>query len=141
MEQTTVMVEFAMCGEEFNPDEVTKLLGILPTKTRIKGSMTDAQYHPAIETTWSLRNYENSINDLDQQLCQIINGLKDKTEILLKLKKEYNLYYMFIIVAYIYNDIESDIYLKRNTLDFISLLDAKLTIEIDTDTDTDTDIY
>jgi hypothetical protein len=141
MEQTTVMVEFAMGGEEFNPDEVTKLLGILPTETRIKGSMTDGQYHPAIETTWCLRNYENSINNLDQQLCQIINRIKDKTEILLKLKKEYNLYYIFIIVAYIYDDIESDIYLKRNTLDFISLLDAKLTIEIDTDTDTDTDIY
>ncbi|WP_239374917.1 DUF4279 domain-containing protein [Snodgrassella gandavensis] len=140
MQQATVMVEFMIGGEEFNPDEVTKLLGILPTETRIKGSMTDGQYYPAIATTWYLRNYQESMSNLDQLLSQIINGIKDKSEILLKLKKEYDLYYEFIIVANEGNNIESEVYLKKDTLDFISLLGAKLTIEIDTDPNPDTDV-
>lgn len=52
MLQTEVTIEFIICGPNFNPDSVTKLLGISPTKYTIRGSMKNCKYSPAIETTW-----------------------------------------------------------------------------------------
>ena len=100
MLQTEVTIEFIICGPNFNPSSVTKLLGISPKKYTIRGSMKNCKYSPAIETTWCLQHCINSLNDLDYQVRQIIEK-------------------------------RSDIYLKKNTLDFIADLGGKLTIDIE----------
>ena len=132
MLQTEVIIEFIICGPDFNPDSVTKLLGISPTKYTIRGSMKNCKYSPAIETTWCLQHCINSLNDLDHQVRQIIDRIENKLNILLTFKEENDIDFVFTIYGHVYkNEQRSDIYLKKNTLDFIADLGSKLTMDIE----------
>lgn len=42
MLQTELIIEFIICGPDFNPDSGTKLLEISPTKYTIRGSMKNS---------------------------------------------------------------------------------------------------
>lgn len=132
MLQTEVTIEFIICGPNFNPDSVTKLLGISPTTYTIRGSMRNCKFSTAIETTWCLRHSINSLNNLDHQVRQIIDRIENKLNILLTFKEENDIDFIFTIYGHVYkNEKQSDIYLKKNTLDFISDLGSKLTIDIE----------
>ncbi|KEQ02196.1 hypothetical protein SASC598J21_000210, partial [Snodgrassella alvi SCGC AB-598-J21] len=57
--------------------------------------------------------------------------IENKLNILLKFKEENDIDFVFTIYGHVYkNEQRSDIYLKKNTLDFISDLGGKLTISI-----------
>ncbi|MBI0164384.1 DUF4279 domain-containing protein [Snodgrassella sp. M0351] len=132
MLQAEVTIEFIICGPNFNPDSVTKLLGISPTTYTIRGSMRNCKFSPAIETTWCLRHSINSLNNLDHQVRQIINRIENKLNILLTFKEENDIDFIFTIYGHVYkNEKQSDINLKKNTLDFISDLGSKLTMDIE----------
>ena len=108
MLQTEVTIEFIICGPNFNPDSVTKLLGISPTKYTIRGSMKNCKYSPAIETTWCLQHCINSLNDLDHQVRQIIDKIENKLNILLKFKEDNDINFVFTIYGHIYIRMNSD---------------------------------
>lgn len=132
MLQAEVTIEFIICDPNFNPDSVTKLLGISPTTYTIRGSMRNCKFSPAIETTWCLRHSINSLNNLDHQVRQIINRIENKLNILLTFKEENDIDFIFTIYGHVYkNEKQSDINLKKNTLDFISDLGSKLTMDIE----------
>lgn len=92
MLQTELIIEFIICGPDFNPDSVTKLLEISPTKYTIRGSMKNSN--------------------------------------ITRLQKPID--FVFTIYGHVYkNEQRSDIYLKKNTLDFIADLGSKLTMDIE----------
>ena len=94
--------------------------------------MKNCKYSPAIETTWCLQHCINSLNDLDHQVRQIIDRIENKLNILLTFKEENDIDFVFTIYGHVYkNEKRSDIYLKKNTLDFIADLGGKLTIDIE----------
>ena len=95
--------------------------------------MKNCKYSPAaIETTWCLQHCINSLNDLDHQVRQIIDRIENKLNILLTFKEENDIDFIFTIYGHVYkNEKRSDIYLKKNTLDFIADLGSKLTIDIE----------
>ncbi|WP_156664950.1 DUF4279 domain-containing protein [Morganella psychrotolerans] len=39
MNKTTVKAEFSIYGDDFNPDEITELLGISPMEVNLKGTI------------------------------------------------------------------------------------------------------
>ena len=94
--------------------------------------MKNCKYSPAIETTWCLQHCINSLNDLGHQVRQIIDRIENKLNILLTFKEKKDIDFVFTIYGHVYkNEQRSDIYLKKNTLDFISDLGGKLTIDIE----------
>ncbi|KES12559.1 hypothetical protein SASC598P14_003390 [Snodgrassella alvi SCGC AB-598-P14] len=104
MLQAEVTIEFIICGPNFNPDSVTKLLGISPTTYTIRGSMRNCKFSPAIETTWCLRHSINSLNNLDHQVRQIINRIENKLNILLTFKEENDIDFIFTIYGHVYKN-------------------------------------
>ena len=94
--------------------------------------MKNCKYSPAIETTQCLQHCINSLNDLGHQVRQIIDRIENKLNILLTFKEKNDIDFVFTIYGHVYkNEKRSDIYLKKNTLDFISDLGGKLTIDIE----------
>ena len=84
-------VYFALDGDNFTPDEVTRVLGISPTKIALKGSRVSGRLPKY--TTWSLstENIENEYIDVYEMASSIIEQLEPKKEEIVKLIKKLNL--------------------------------------------------
>ncbi|EOC0210338.1 DUF4279 domain-containing protein, partial [Cronobacter dublinensis] len=53
MDKTTVKAEFSICGDVFDPHEITTLLQIEPTEVCLKGVINGTRKRPSTETSWS----------------------------------------------------------------------------------------
>ena len=91
METSNSYVYFALKGDDFDPLEVTKKLGVNPTNSWRTGDK--GTYNPSMKySCWELstgRGIETL--DIDKLVLQIIEQLKDKIDLINQLKSELNL--------------------------------------------------
>ena len=130
MGKTSVMVEFSICGENFEPDYITKQLNIIPCETYLKGDLVKNGKIVRKETSWSIStDYEDSY-DINEQLEKISDLLNRKTETLLKLKQELSVDILFMITVKIKNNETPAMYLKKPFIHFLSILDAEIGFDV-----------
>lgn len=86
MNKTTVKAEFSIYGDNFDPNELTDLLGIQPMEINLKGVITGTRKRPSAETSWSIYTKKEESYDVKEQIDKII--LKDKTKIINEFKKK-----------------------------------------------------
>ena len=79
-------VYFALKGDNFNPEDMTKFLGIQPTSTSIKGTPIPKQ------NSWELSSGKiiNECIDVYEMASSLIETLEPKTELLIKAIKHFN---------------------------------------------------
>lgn len=130
IENTTVMVEFIIYGDVFDPHVITNKLEINPTSTTIKGVIGNGKKRPSIDTSWCLGTLKEESFDINQQLNQVIERIKDKAEILLDIKNKYSVNFVFEIVIEIENNEKPAIYFDTEVLNFINLIKAKIDIDL-----------
>ena len=130
MDKTTVMVEFNLYGDNFDPDIITKALDLNPSETYLKGDKIKEGKNIRKDTAWSINTgYEESY-DINDQLHKICILLKGKEEELVLLKKKYFLEILFMIVIKIENDEKPGIYLEKSFISLLNTIDAEVVFDI-----------
>lgn len=130
---SNIKIEFCIIGEDFIPEEITKMLNIYPTEAfrnndEFMGGSEKNIPMKRKECCWCIdTQYVESI-DVIVELNKIYNILKDKTHILKEIKNKYSVFFKFdIIIHFTDNPIIS---LERDIIKFAAEIDA----EIDFDT-------
>ena len=83
-------VYFALDGDDFDPDEVTKFLGIQPTSVMRKGSKVDGKLPKINSWSVSTENVVNEHIDVFEMATEIINILKPKKSLIIQAKERFN---------------------------------------------------
>jgi hypothetical protein len=93
-------VYFALDGDDFDPDEITKFLGIEPTSIMRKGSKVPGRVPKMNSWQLSTVNVVNNFIDVYQMSTEIINTLKPKKEKILQAKERFNVAPRFEVVLW-----------------------------------------
>jgi hypothetical protein len=94
-----IKIEFYITGEKINPDEISRILGILPSYTRIKGDYNPNKSIQYQASLWSIETEYYESYDIREQINMIMEVLKNKIEILNKIKHEFQAEFRFVIVV------------------------------------------
>ena len=127
-------VYFALHGENFDPNIVTKKLGIEPTNAWKKGDL--GQYLSTLNYScwkWSTEKVNES-TVIDKLVDEVVEKLKDKIEIINNLKDEFHLESTLVIVMQIDTNPEASTPALGYDLKTIEFLYRTRTV-------TDVDIY
>lgn len=98
-----VKIEFIICGDDFQPDEITKILKIEPTEAYYKKEFIkpdDITGEPVKfkECCWTIQSeYENTIF-VDGELRKLYNVIKNSKNELLEIAEKFSVSYKFCIV-------------------------------------------
>lgn len=93
-------VYFALYGRDFDPDEVTRLVGMAPTSIRRRGNLTPKH------TWWvvSLGKIENDLIDVYEMSSRLVSQLRPYTEQLAAVKRQLDLEAVLEVVLKITTD-------------------------------------
>ncbi|MCL2859040.1 MAG: DUF4279 domain-containing protein [Oscillospiraceae bacterium] len=117
--------------KDFNIDEVTNRIGIVPTKTRRKNEFPQSSIEAGIAMTeWVLTIREEKCQDISIPFIKIINSLKDKKDIIKTLCNDLELTPYFTVIIHLktgnrpLNGIPNDI------ISFISSINAGIGFDL-----------
>lgn len=133
------MAYFSAVGDEFPLDTVTIAFGIEPTNTHKKGDVIERSDNPHLvstkiryrkETDWTLSTGYQESYDINNQLNVILKFLEEKTEQLKYLKEKYGLEFLFMVVIQVENNESPAMYLRKDIIDFASLIQAEIHFDL-----------
>lgn len=129
MDKSNVKVEFSIYGDKFDPNIITNIIQITPTRTWMKGE-TIREGLLRKDTCWKLATeYEESL-DISVQINKIRNLIQDKKDQIVVLKHTYNLECKFDVVVNIENNEKPAMYLDKETITFIYELEAEVDFDL-----------
>ncbi|MQR94395.1 DUF4279 domain-containing protein [Fictibacillus phosphorivorans] len=130
MNETQVKVYFSLFGDDFPINEVTRRLEILPTESYKKGDNTSANSSLSREeTSWDYgTDYQYSL-DVNEQLQQVMDQLRDKCSIINELQAEFSLASKIYIVIRMVNEQAPALYLEKDILTFASNIGAEIEVD------------
>jgi len=130
MYETQVKVYFSLFGDDFPINEVTRRLEITPTESCKKGDSILANSSlRRKETSWDYgTDYQNSL-DVNEQLQQVMNQLRDKCSIINELQAEFGLTSIIYIVIAMVNGQAPALYLEKDILTFASNIGAEIEVD------------
>lgn len=123
-----IKIEFLIVGDDFLPDEITKMLNIYPTEAhRINDHfMVGSEKNIPMkrkECSWRIETQYIESIDVTEELNKIYNILKDKTNIFKEIKNKYSVFFKFnIVIHFTDNPIIS---LERDIIKFAAEIDAE----------------
>ncbi len=124
---------FALMGDDFDPSEITKVLGIEPTDSWSKGD-TGKHIQRLKYTCWELRSSRDESLNMNSLIKDVIDQLKGKECQINQLKVKFGLTSVIRLVMYIDTHEESSTPFLGHEMEEISFL-------YETETSTDVDIY
>lgn len=125
-------VYFALDGDDFDPDEITKFLGIEPTSTKRKGSGIPGKIPKISSWELSTENVVDEFIDVFQMSADIINKLKTKKELILQVKDRFTVWPRFeVVLRFSINEEHSTpaIGFEVETVEFLGEIGASIDID------------
>jgi hypothetical protein len=125
-----IMAEFYFFSYDnnyFDPDVITKKLGIIPSKVTCRGEEieTSIQEIPRKATHWELHTeYERSF-DVNFELEKIIDILEPVKEKIIEIEKQLSVTCRFCFVVNMYCDFKPSLGLSKETIHFLSDINAE----------------
>ena len=131
MDKTKIKAIFSIYGDEFEILDVTKTLNIEPTKTYKKGECIKNKKNLfRKETLWEIStDYEECV-DINHVLKKILCKIENKSELLLNIKKSYNLDIKFDFVVCVENNETPAMCLSKETISFMSKIESSVDFDI-----------
>lgn len=124
MENTNVLVDFIITGDDYDINEISTLLKIEPNKYWKKGEAIRHTGKNRTYTGWIFSTgYEETL-DINTQLKKIEYLFQDKSDILIELKTKYKLEYCVEIVIKINHNEIPAMYLETEMINFASAIGA-----------------
>jgi len=134
-DKTSIMVELVVFGDDFDPEDMTKKLSIVPDKLCRKGDSIKNLAIVCKESYWMLSTGDIESLYLENQLKEIIARLHPKKDEFIALKKELNVDCKIFAVVIIRDNQTPSIYFDSSVIDFIHEIDAEIDIDLYTHTD------
>lgn len=125
-------VYFALDGENFDPNELTKFLGIDPTSIKLKGSKIPGQIPKRSSWELSTENVVNDYIDVYKMSSEIINKLLPVKKLIIEAKDRFDVVPRFEVVLWFSMNEEhstSAIGFDANTINFLSEIGAFIDID------------
>jgi hypothetical protein len=121
-------VYFALYGDEFDPDEVTRAVGVQPTSTQRKGDPRPKR------TSWkvSTGKVESNLIDVYEMSSLVVSRLRDKADEIVAVKERFRLEAVLQVVLHFSSDESIStpaIGFERDVIVFLNAVRA--TIDID----------
>lgn len=112
----------------FNPDDITKLLGIQPFISWNYGDLrkNGSKY---LFSDWSAEKSTEGRLDVEAQCMDTIKNLKNKISMLKEIKEQYDVHYVIMIVPSIYGEEKPLMSFNEEIIEFCYLTGT--TIEVD----------
>lgn len=126
MEKSNVKARFSIYGENFEPGDITKQLGIIPTETYKKGELSTKYKIPRKETAWSISTGYEASMDINDQLNKILLLIEDKADKLVEIKDRLRINMLFMFVVNIVNNEKPAMYFEKRFIHFASKIDAEI---------------
>jgi hypothetical protein len=127
MKESNSYAYFAFKGDNFDPNEVTNLLGIEPTDSWRQGE-SGKYIQRQKYSSWQLTSTFDELLNMDKLVNEVVSQLSDKVELINKLKDQYCLDTVLEVVMYIdINEEESTPFLGHN-IEVINFLHGTGTI-------------
>ena len=125
-------VYFALDGDDFNPDDITNILGIKPTSVMKKWTKIFGKA-PA-KSSWALssENITNEFIDVFAMAESIVNKIKPKKQEIIEVTKKYNLVPRLEVVLWFSIDEEHStpaIGFEASTIQFLGEIGAFIDID------------
>lgn len=130
MSKTTVKAEFSICGDVFDPNQITKLLEIEPVEVCLKGSISGTKKRPSTETSWSICTEKEESYDINEQTENLLCLFKNKVDVLGEIKKIYDITFLFSVLIEIENGEKPAIYWTAETNRFLGEIGAESSIDL-----------
>jgi len=128
---THAYIVFCITAENFEPNEITQLLQITPSYTHKKGDKGKYSGKELQCASWEIHTKSEEVYDLGIQLDELLQMLKDKSEVLSEIKKIYlECSFKFSVVVYTRNGFLPGIYLNRSQLELINLIQAEIEYDV-----------
>jgi hypothetical protein len=122
--KTKVNVEFNIVADNFNPDDISSELGMKPSRSyRIYEQVKDKPIFRD-HSLWQIETGYQYSWDINDQLSQIVNIFKDKSDLLLHIIEKYKAYIEIVIVINFENDDKPAIYFDAELICFLNSINA-----------------
>jgi len=125
-----VKATFAIYGDDFNINFISETLNLSPSKTRVNGVIPQGGKNPSPITSWALSTeYEDSYDVMDQ-MNGLVSILKEKTLELIRIKKTYDIKYIFTFSIKIEDGKAPGFYLDGDIISFLNEIDAAVDLDM-----------
>lgn len=129
MANTNVKAEFIILGDSFEPIDVTTKLGLDPTQVWRTGDVTKTPGFTHKETCWMIGTDFEKSYDVNDQLSQLVDLLKDKVPGINELRNTNEIECMFFLIINIEKNEIPAMYFRREFLEFLNSIGAELHID------------
>ncbi|WP_113628070.1 DUF4279 domain-containing protein [Pectobacterium peruviense] len=130
MDKTTVRAEFSICGDVFEPEEITALLQIEPMEVHRKGIISGTRKRPSSETSWSIFTEKEESYDVDEQTRKLLYLLRCKIDSLQEIKEKYDVAFIFSLLIEVEDGEKPSIYWSAETNHFLGRIGAESSIDL-----------
>lgn len=124
--QSEINIEFCIKGENVNPVDITKIIGIAPSRFYSKGDQIKNKPMFRDHSLWEIETGFQLSFDVNNQLKMIIDMLNAKKEVIKKLTSQYDVLISFIIVVNFINQDKPAIYLSKEVISFLNEIGADI---------------
>ena len=133
MKTNKCYVYFAIDGDDFHPDDITRILNITPSDVKIKGSKIPGKV--PVSNSWKLSTeiVEHEIIDVEQMALSVINQLTPQIEQINQAKQKYNASTRLEVVLWITTDDNQStpaVGFDLKTMDFLVKVGAIIDIDM-----------
>ena len=129
MNQTSIRVCLSIFGELFDPNALTNLVGLTPTKTGIKGQPIEGKAMTYKDTFWDFSTDAVDSLFLEEAASPLVNKLKGLESTIVQFMTAHALLAKIYIVVEIVDEQTPALYLNRAFLSCIESLRAEVDID------------
>jgi hypothetical protein len=113
----------------FNPDDITKVLGIQPFSSWKKGDKrSNGSQH--LFSSWDAEKSDIERLDVEAQCMETIKNLKNEIPILKQIKEQYDVNYVLMIVPTIYGEEQPLIRFNEEIIEFCYLTGTIINVDM-----------
>lgn len=124
--QSKINIEFSIKGENINPVEITKIIGLSPNRFYSRGDQIKNKPIFRDHSLWEIETGFQLSFDINNQLKPMIDMLNDKKDVIKNLTIQYDVVISFIIVIYFINQDKPAIYLSKEVISFLNEIGADI---------------
>ncbi|WP_113675808.1 DUF4279 domain-containing protein [Vallitalea guaymasensis] len=128
--KTNVNVEFVIWGDFFDLNTISRELAIKPTEQWVKGTPVPNRPVTRDDTSWIYELGVESSYDINNQLSKMVNILSPKVDVLLYLKKLFNINYLLVVTVKVNNDIYPALSIKLPIIQLMNTIESGIDIDM-----------
>jgi len=128
--RTNIKIEFNICGDYIDVDNVTEMMAIKPIISYLKGDPIKGKPLVRKDTLWAIETEYEEADDIDDVLPKVLKQIIGKTDVIKKIKELYDVNISFIFVINIEDGESPAMYLNIDLIKFAAEIDARIGFDV-----------